>query len=278
MKFDWYQASIPNVPPLAVMEALAKSDYYGDWEQTKPGKGYDVGARFVVAGQTLFSMSYGGQNEQFGPNVQGTGGNAPKVAELIRANWPEHRVSRVDACEDFHSGEVYDYLRKKALKVAKEHKVKVREIIKPLEESDDGRTLYLGSPSSSITSRIYEKGKKSGLSPDWVRAEIQVRPQKLMKDCAAQLTPLQVWGLANWSVDVAKVLGAKDLQKIDVQIYQRSDHDRAYRFMLKQYRRVLERMLADHGSPETVGAQIFYDLEHMDEEQEKVLVRPVKRS
>lgn len=278
MRFDWYQASIPNVPALAVMEALSKADYYGDWEQSKPIKGYDSAAQFVIGDQAVFRINYGGQNEQFGPNVLGSGANAPKLAEVIRSHFPEHRVSRVDACEDFHSEKIYDYLRKKALKVAKEHKVSVREIVKPLEESDDGRTLYLGSTTSSVSGRIYEKGKQLGLGREWVRAEIQVRPQKLMKDCAAKLTPLQVWGMANWSVDVAKVLGKKDLQKIDVQLYQPSDHDRAYRFCLKQYRRVLERMLADHGSPEAVGAQIFYDLARIDEEQEKAVIRTANRS
>lgn len=275
MRFDWYQASIPNAHAMAVMEALAKSEYYGDWEESRPIKGYDAGAQFIVGGEVLFRINHGGQNEQYGPNVLASGTAAPKLADVIRKHFPEHRVSRVDACEDFHSEKVYDYLRKKALKIAKEHKVKVREIVKPVEACDDGRTLYLGSTSSSVASRIYEKGKQLGIGKEWVRAEIQVRPQKLMKDCAAKLTPVQVWGLAHWSIDVARVLGNKDLKKVDVQVYQPSDHERAYRFMLKQYRKVLERMLADHGSPEAVGGQIFMDLAEMDAPPPKASMKPI---
>ncbi|MCE3602026.1 hypothetical protein LXA47_00155, partial [Massilia sp. P8910] len=67
----------------------------------------------------------------------------------------------------------------------------------------------------------------------------------------------------------------KNLQRVDAQVYQQSDHDRAYRFMLKQYRRVLEQMLASHGSPEAVGAQIFYDLAHPDDLPEKVSLKAI---
>jgi hypothetical protein len=71
-------------------------------------------------------------------------------------------------------------------------------------------------------------------------------------------------------------LGKKDLQRVDAQVFQQSDHDRAYRFMLKQYRRTLEQMLASHGSPEAVGAQIFYDLAHILDLPAKASLKPVK--
>lgn len=275
MRFDWYQASIPQVHPETVMETLSKSDYYGDWRESKPQKGYDKAANFVVADEVLFRISFGGQNEQFGANVLGSGSSAPKLAQVLRDNFPHHRVSRVDACEDYHHPDVYRYLRKKALSVASEQKVKVLELTKPLKASDDGRTLYLGSPNSAITGRIYEKGKQLGVSAEWVRAEIQVRPQKLIKDIAAKLTPLEVWSLSKWSHALAVKMGHKDLQRVDAQIYKPSDHDRAYHFMLKQYRKVLESMKDAHGSWEAVGAQIGYDLGHMDQQQKKTVLKPI---
>lgn len=263
MKFDWYQASIPGAHPDTVMQALSRADYYGDWEQTRALKGYDQGAQFVVGGNALYRINFGGRNEEYGPNVLATGGSAPKLASVIREHFPNHRVSRADACEDYHHPGAYEYLRKKALKVARENKVQVQEITKPLVESDDGRTLYLGSKNSSIKLRIYEKGKQLGCGEDWVRAELEVSPQKATKGVIAHLSPLELWGLSKWSHAMAKQMGNSDLQRVDAQVYKQSDHDRAYRFMLKQYRRVLEQMLRDHGSPETVGAQIFRDLEDL---------------
>ncbi|MEX5543951.1 replication initiation factor domain-containing protein, partial [Pseudomonas poae] len=73
------------------------------------------------------------------------------------------------------------------LSVGKQHKVQCREIVKPLPDSDDGRTLYLGSQTSAVSMRIYEKGKQLDCGNDWVRAELQVRPQKDQKTLIAYL-------------------------------------------------------------------------------------------
>lgn len=275
MRFDWYQASIPGAHPEVVMEALSKSDFYGDWERTRPLRNYDGAAAFIVGGETRFKINFGGQNSDHGPNVVGSGQSAQVLADIVREQFPAHRVSRLDSCEDYFHPDAYDYLRKTALKIAKDQRVQCREIVKPLVDSDDGRTLYLGSQTSAVSMRIYEKGKQLGREKEWVRAELQVRPQKEVKSIMAFLNPAEVWGLAKWSHAMAVQLGQKDLQRVEAQIYQPSDHDRAYRFMLRQYRRVLEAMKDSHGSPEAVGAQIFYDLENLPDEAEKTSLRPV---
>jgi DNA relaxase NicK len=275
MKFDWYQASIPEVDPEVVMRTLSASDYYGEWEESRPQKGYDKAAQFVIGSEVKYRISHGGQNSQYGAHVIGSGGAANELAGIIREHFPMHRVSRMDSCEDFHHKDMYRHLRKIALLIAKEQKVQVREIVKPLKESDDGRTLYLGSQSSAITMRIYEKGKQLDCGTEWVRAELQVRPQKDVKLIAAALSAEQVWGLSKWSHSMAIKLGNTDLQRVDAQVYQQADHDRAYRFMLKQYRRVLEQMQASHGSPEAVGAQIFQDLALAHVQPPKASLKPV---
>lgn len=276
MKFDWYQASIPDVNPAVVMAEIAKLDYYGEWVETRPTKGYDIAAQFVIGNDVLYRINHGGMNAEHGANVLGSGSSAPKLAQVVRDSFPFHRVSRVDSCEDFYHPDVYEYLRKKALRIAKEMKVQCREIVKPLADSDDGRTLYLGSQSSTVSMRIYEKGKQLGCGSDWVRAELQVRPQKIVKTYAAGMSPLEVWGLAKWSHAMAVQMGNSDLQRADVQIFQKSDQDRAYRFMLKQYGNTLRSMLASHGSWDTVGAQIGYDLDHIHDESEKPLITRLK--
>lgn len=257
------------------MSALSSSDNFGDWEQIRPMKNYDSAAAFVVGNETKFKINFGGQNEEHGANVVGSGAHAQALADVVRDRFPSHRVSRLDSCEDYFHPDAYDYLRKLALKIGKDHGVKCREIVKPLPESDDGRTLYLGSQTSAVSMRIYEKGKQLDCGKEWVRAELQVRPQKELKSMIAHLDPTQVWGLSKWSHAVGVQLGKKNLQRVDAQVYQPSDHDRAYRFMLKQYRKVLEQMLASHGSPEAVGAQIFYDLVHLDDSPAKVSLKAI---
>lgn len=275
MKFDWYQASIPEAHPETVMETLSKVDYYGDWERTKPLKGYGDAAQFIVGGEARFRINFGGQNEEYGPNVLGSGGSATQLAQVVREHYPKHRVSRVDSCEDYYHEDVYEYLRKICLKTAKDQKLAVREIVKPLRDSDDGRTLYLGSASSAVQGRLYEKGKQLDSDPHWVRMELQVRPQKDVKAIASGLSAEELWGLSKWSHQLATQIGLKNLQRVDAQIYRPSDHERAYGYMLKQYRKVLEQMKATHGSWEAVGAQIGLDLDRMDLEQEKIALKPV---
>jgi hypothetical protein len=272
MRFDWYQASVPETAPEVVMEALARSEYYGDWVQSRPGKGYDTGFQFVVGDQVKYRLSHGGQNEQYGANVTASGGDAPMLAEVLRGAFPNHRVSRLDSCEDYHHSDAYEYLRGIGLRIAKECNVAVREITKPLVESDDGCTLYLGSPSSAISGRIYEKGKQLAVGTEWVRVELQVRPQKHVKDVAAMLSPEQVWGLAKWPTALAHELGKTSIQRVDVQIYQPSDEERAYRWLLKQYGPLLSSLKAVHGSWEALGAQIGYDIEHKGEERKKAVL------
>lgn len=257
------------------MSAISTGEYYGDWEQIRPMKNYDAAAAFVVGSETRFKIHYGGQNEEHGPNVVGSGACAQVLADVVREHFPSHRVSRLDSCEDYYHADAYDYLRKLALKIGKEHRVQCREIVKPLKESDDGRTLYLGSQTSAVSMRIYEKGKQLQTDSEWVRAELQLRPTKDLKAVMAMLEPKEVWGLSKWTHAMAVKLGHRDLQRVDAKVYQQSDHDRAYRFMLKQYHRVLEQMLASHGSPEAVGAQIFYDLEHPDNGTSKTSLKPI---
>lgn len=258
------------------MSALSAGNPFGDWEQMRPLKNYNSAAAFVVGSETRFKIHFGGQNEEHGPNVIGSGAAAQELATVIRSRFPAHRVSRLDSCEDYFHADAYDYLRRAALKIAKQQRVQCREIVKPLTESDDGRTLYIGAQSSPVSMRIYEKGKQLGMDENWVRAELQVRPQKDVKRIVAMLDPTDVWGLSKWSHSMAEQLGKKGLQRVDAQVYEQSDHERAYRFMMKQYRKVFEQMHASHGSPEAVGAQIFYDLAHSDDAPPKASLRPFK--
>jgi DNA relaxase NicK len=184
----------------------------------------------------------------------------------------------VDSCEDYHHLDAYDYLREIGLRIAKECKIKVREITKPDPQSDDGRTLYLGSPTSDISARIYEKGKQLGVDSEWVRAELQVRPQKKIKHFAACLDAQELWGLARWSRLMVAELGIANIKRVDAQVYQPSDDQRSYGWLLRQYGNLLKSMHGTHGSWEAVGAQIGYDLEHKEERQQKAVLRPSKTS
>lgn len=256
MRFDYYQASVKGVDEGLIMRQLSNVKYYDDWQESKAGKGYRHAAQLVNAGVVSATVQWGGPNEEHGPNVTGSGQNAVMVSEVLRQHFPVHRVSRVDACIDYYHPDAYKYLRKAALKIAEIRKIACREIIKPVESSNDGCTIYLGSPSSVLTSRIYQKGLQLGGDPAWVRLEGQLRPAKNLKDIAAKLSPTDVWGCAKWAIDLRAACGAIGLKRVKAIVTTTSDDARAEKWLRRQYGPLLLKLRARLGSWEAVGAYL----------------------
>ncbi|MDR0848010.1 MAG: replication initiation factor domain-containing protein [Propionibacteriaceae bacterium] len=74
-----------------------------------------------------------------------------------------------------------------------------------------GCTLYVGSRKSAIFLRCYEKGKQLG-DPvsDWVRVELQVRPQRDQRLSASRASADELWGFGGWSRTLApSILGGR---------------------------------------------------------------------
>ena len=123
---------------------------------------------------------------------------------------------------------------------------------------EKGRTLYMGSQSSPVRMRLYEKGLQPEYAhlnrPNWARIEVQVRPAKEAKETFASLSPLEVWGASRWTRDIAaKVLE----QHIDPHpagtTYRLTDRETALRWMCKQYGQHLASLAQDLGGWECVG-------------------------
>ena len=58
--------------------------------------------------------------------------------------------------------------------------------------------MYLGANSSPVRCRLYAKGKQPGYRsagrPDWVRLEVQVRPQKTARKSYSAISADDTWG------------------------------------------------------------------------------------
>ena len=118
--------------------------------------------------------------------------------------------------------------------------------------------LYMGSQSSPVRMRLYEKGLQPEYAhlnrPNWARIEVQVRPAKEAKETFASLSPLEVWGASRWTRDIAaKVLE----QHIDPHpagtTYRLTEREAALRWMCKQYGQHLASLAQDLGGWECVG-------------------------
>lgn len=269
MHFDWYQATVPE-NPIRLIQCL-KSELEG--YEVREGKGrHNYHQSFTLLGangERLAAVLCGGPNGN--PNVTGSGQGTPRFVEVVRSNWPKHNVTRFDAAEDFGGPDTFDELEAICREVGTSHKVKGRAIVP--DDLSDGRTYYLGAPTSDVRVRLYDKAAelRRSVAPDQhntipehlTRLEVQVRPRKEFKAWGAHLDAASAWGFSGWAHALYSEVFKLPLERVEMQAKRETDDARAYRFLLQQYGRVLERLHGDLGSWAAVGLQIGEDLRKM---------------
>lgn len=281
--FDWYQATVPQ-PVDDVLEALSD---LGNGLKVAHGRGHHGYATTTTLGNerdgVVAKVWHGGSHAY--PHAVVSGDLAQAGAELIRAAFPEHFVSRYDVREDYAEEGAFDAIQEHLLTTAKAHRVKVGTAGDHLL-TREGRSTYLGAPSSAVRMRLYDKraevlakwaflsvgqverllrrGPDGGweLPEHWARLEAQIRPQtKQAKAEAARLDPVDALGSAAWMREVWRAVAGLDLQPVQVgRGYRAQDDERAYRYMLSQYGGMLRRLQADLGDWACVGLQLGADL------------------
>jgi hypothetical protein len=244
----------------------------GDEYSTNQGHGFHTfGHRIAVkdsSGSEVGAVQWGGRQGELSM-IEVKGEKTPQVAQALREQY-WHRVTRVDACADFDAVGAFDRLLGPCLDVKKEFRLKGSKLGDWEDFPEDGRTLYLGAPSSVTRVRLYEKGKQKEYvhleRENWVRIEVQVRPLKDAKASFATVSPADVWGASAWSRELA---GRVLHEHIDPHpagtVYRLSERDTALRWMCKQYGAHLLGLAAELGSWDCVGLQ----LKHILSEQKK---------
>lgn len=255
VRFDAYSATTVALKPDAVVPWVFRP---GD--TMKEGKGFHTfGTRLSVqddTGSEVGSVSWGGrQGDRVMVEVKGE--RTPEVVERLRSAG-EHRCTRVDSCADFEAPGAFESLLGPVLQTKRDHGIWGEKRGDWEDHPEKGRTYYLGANSSPIRARLYEKGRQPEYRHmsrlNWVRLEIQVRPQKEAKTSYATLTPLEVWGASKWTRQLA---GEVLEQHIDPHppgtVRRESARDRALRFMVQQYGAHLTSLAADLGGWDVLG-------------------------
>lgn len=267
MRFDWYAATCPGAPPMELLEGL-RSDLGGTVREGRRRLGYGQAFQVIDKGdevlcEVLCGSVSGGHME---PHACATGEAAHEFALALRERLPDHRVTRMDAAEDFDEPGAFERITRTMMEVKARTGVKGRWI-KP-DEPEDGATYYLGSTSSAVSARGYQKGlqvrkklhplTRDLVSEHWARLEVQVRPGKgAAKDLAASCTPEQAWGFATWSQELAREALSLDVARLQGLGWKgQTDDDRALDWMLRQYGGLLGRLHRDLGDWQCVGLQI----------------------
>ena len=267
MKFDWYAATVPGVPPMEVLEAVRRG-LNGSVVEGHRRLGYSQCFRIEDrCGDLLAEVLAGsvGKND-LPPHAVATGEKAQEFSRVLRETFPDHRVSRFDAAEDFDEPGAFAGLTNTMGEIALANRVKGLWITP--DDPEDGATYYLGGKSSAVTCRAYQKGLqlRKGLHPalrpqvsaNWARLEVQVRPPKQMgKALAASLTPEEAWGFSAWSQALVLAAINLDIPRVEGLGWQpQSDDEKAFDWLCRQYGPLLGRVLQDLGSWECVGLQI----------------------
>lgn len=277
MRFDWYEPTFETDHD-TVLEACREIHPSAVLSPAKAGPNYGLAVVVTVDGETAIRVQWGGQNGH--PHARATSDWAQPFADLVRRELPSHQVSRADVCQDYNDGPgTFDRMAAQLLGLADDMSIKVRHQ-GDFHRAEDGRTLYLGAKSSAVSSRLYEKGiqmqagvpqlflptVRAAYPDDMVRLETQVRPQKkAAKQAAAQLSPAEFVGFARWTQALWQAVEGLDVPRVTAgTAWRPKDHDRAYGFMLQQYRAVLDQMRADLGDWACVGLQIGHDLAELD--------------
>lgn len=263
MRFDWYQPTISENPIVLVETLKASLAADGEIIEGRGRQNYRQSFRILDArGERVAEVLAGGSNGD--PNVTASGIVTPRFVEVVREFWPDHRVTRFDAAEDMAQEGALDTLEAVCRGLAKDLGIRGRAVVP--DDPSEGRTYYLGAPSSDTRVRLYDKTAETRgkLPPErhdevpdhWARLEVQVRPRKEWKRYAAQATPEQAWGFAGWTHELAKRALSLQIQRITMQAGRETDDERAFRFMVMQYGPLLQRMLRDLGSWDCVGLTI----------------------
>ena len=269
--FDWYQATI-SAPLNDVLEACLEG--LGErvtMEHGKGRQGYGTTTRLLDDGELCGQVLHGGSHSL--PHAVFTSDAAQAGAELIRARFPQHHVTRLDVREDFGDAGAFDRMLPSLLSAAERHRVRVDTRGDHLLRKE-ARTVYLGAASSAVRLRQYDKAAElrakfaadpvrlASVPENLTRLEAQVRPATHEARLQfASIEPLAVMGSSAWLRDVWQAVAGLELEPVQVgKAWRRSDDERAYSYLLAQYGGLLQRVKQDLGSWECVGLQLGADL------------------
>lgn len=257
-RFDAYTATTRAAKPDDLFGMMFRGQ-----DRLRQGKGHHGFEHRMsilgIDGAEAGSVSWGGLHGDL-VMMEAKGERTPQVVDALRAKY-EHRCTRVDSCYDVEEVGAFEKLLSPCLAVKREFKLKGSKAGDWEDFPEDGRTLYVGASTSPVRLRLYEKGHQPEYRhlsrPNWVRAELQVRPAKDAKDSYSRADALAVWGASAWTRDLAAKMLQAELAPLPAgTTYKLSEEERAIRFMCKQYGNHLMTMRNRLGTWEAVGAEL----------------------
>lgn len=308
--FDWYQATVFVSPldksgprvlgcfcpedttfPLTYFEAVESvvAEYGGDVDirsvPARNGWRYAIQLHHGSRVYCTISMENGAAVKKC-LNIQWTGSESPRGAEIARRLFPVHSVTRLDVAIDSCFSESVCGLDPSqvlagCVDTAKLHRLRTAMLGDWSGRNESGRTLYIGSAKSALRVRVYEKGREPDAypaDPDWVRFELVYRPEgQRLRQAASTLTPHTVALSHPCFAEIIRTYyhGVSD-ESIPVQLSMTNnrhdvDVDRALEHLFAQYGKTLRAKCAEfdtnQGFTDWFMSKLYPDDSHTVEEQ-----------
>lgn len=256
MRFDAYCASIKGAKLSDVAYCIAEG-IGGSVDSGKPMRRF--GEVLNIDSGPRMAAWLGYQKESDIVYVEGKGDTAPQLARSIREHYPVHQVPRADVCEDIDEEGAFDRLQA-VIRSTKGDRVKAGYVALP-DDIEDGRTWAVGSRGGVSYLRLYEAGKHPDRlvfnRPNWVRPELEVRPQYARdKVAAATMQPVDFWGFSSWSHKVGEALLKTSVSRFEP-VVRKYSHDKTTRYIATTFRRHLEEMFLNGEDIGRTFAQIW---------------------
>jgi DNA relaxase NicK len=261
VRVDWYAATVRDDPESVL--ATLSGDLGAEVVEGRALHGYETGWDLKAGGSVVARMLCGGRNGA--PHVWASGDDTGALVSAVRGRWPRlHRVSRMDAAEDFDGEGTWDRLYRVSLALADERGLKIDQA-GDWHREVAGRTFYIGGRKSAVFARLYEKGKQlrglaldggADISADLVRLEVQVRPEGPARDRAAFGEPEEAFGYADWTRELGRQVLGLDVDRVHIRERRESDDERAIAWLVRQYGEHLERLAERCGGWASVGDEL----------------------
>lgn len=224
-------------------------------------------------GNAVASVYYGGKTHGDRVMLDVKGYRTGDTVSDLRNAVSSHRCTRVDSRIDFDRQGVFEQLLEPMMGIVDRKKLYSKPDGDWRNHPELGRTQYAGSPKSAVRVRLYEKGKEPAFRHmckfDWVRLEVQVRPKDVARDIYAKASPIDAWGAAEWTRELAGVILQQQIAPMKAEATKLPSVDEAkLRWMCKQYGAPLVGLLRHHqGDLEAFGASISKVLSQAQEEE-----------
>lgn len=274
-RLDAYTATTRGVDCAAVTKVLASHSVTGDSTRHAQGfHGFDHRYAFRGDdGSEWGAVQWGGSRHGDLVMCEVKGERTPDVVAAIREAFPAHNCTRTDSASDHEAPGAWESFVAIALDVKRNYGLR-GEKRGDWDYPEDGRTLYLGAPTSAVRVRLYEKGKQPEYRhlhrPDWVRVECQVRPEKDAKTVYARASATEVWGASPYTRELAaRVLRLQVKELPPYSARRQNERERALAFMCRQYGAHLVSLAEDLGGWKEVGLTLSETIKSQNAEKRR---------